>query len=103
MIVQGTAFPESERERLGIRGLLPTKVTDMKLQACQCLQHTAYGLFPQTIMCHTSFSSLQCDTSPCKLQIPQGSGMHCFVLPSAVLVPTVSYCGDLWPQASVLL
>lgn len=58
MIMQGTAFPESERERLGIRGLLPTKVTDMKLQACQCLQHTAYGLFHQATMCHTSFSSL---------------------------------------------
>ena len=30
--VQGTAFPLSERERLGIRGLLPTKETTMELQ-----------------------------------------------------------------------
>ena len=36
---QGTAFPDSERERLGLRGLLPTKVTDMKLQVRQLLVH----------------------------------------------------------------
>ena len=32
MPLQGTAFPSSERERLGLRGLLPIKVLDMQAQ-----------------------------------------------------------------------
>jgi hypothetical protein len=32
--LQGTAFPESERERLELRGLLPKKQLDLAAQAC---------------------------------------------------------------------
>ena len=41
--VQGTAFPLSERERLGIRGLLPTKETTMELQAGRFMDDYLHG------------------------------------------------------------
>ena len=35
VLVQGTAFPMSERERLQLRGLLPPRVLTLEAQVCE--------------------------------------------------------------------
>ena len=61
MPLQGTAFPSSERERLGLRGLLPIKVLDMQAQVqiagfLSCAP-TNHGCGVICTVCHRSTAS----------------------------------------------
>ncbi|KAK9828988.1 hypothetical protein WJX72_003247 [[Myrmecia] bisecta] len=43
LVNKGTAFPQSERERLGVRGLLPTKVLAPEKQISRFMEDYLYG------------------------------------------------------------
>ena len=49
-LFQGTGFPLTERERLGIRGLLPPRNLNMDRQVCSLYQTTVCDTHTSTSM-----------------------------------------------------